>query len=394
MKHPWGAAVRLPAFHTCIGAGKERQLPKWYKEHGIELLLNTRVVAADVHRKQLTTAAGETITYQTLIIATGARAEGDEDRGVGDVNCDWPHQGWLAQGRRVARLFTPEIAEFYEAFYRNKGVTFLKGTVMSTFETDESGKVSAVVLKDGARVECDMVVVGVGIRPNAVLFERQLAMEKDGIRVSGKMRTSSASVYAIGDVAAFPLRLYGDTRRLEHVDHARKSAAHAVQTIMAGTSPGDYDYLPYFYSRVFSLSWQFFGDNVGDCVLFGSFRRRKFGAYWVDKGRVVGAFLEGGSQDEYSAIARVARLRPPVADKARLPELGLGFAMQFAEQPQPGLSAGGGGQAGKGGAGGGGGGLLMAMVPSPLTVQLTAGICVAASVAAVAYLYGKRKKRF
>ena len=87
--------VQLPAFHTCVGAGRERQTPKWYQEHGerlqpaesqawiltlpfypsagIELLLSTRIVTADVKQKTLTTASGESLSYQTLIVATGAR---------------------------------------------------------------------------------------------------------------------------------------------------------------------------------------------------------------------------------------------------------------------------------------------------------------------------------
>jgi hypothetical protein len=46
---------------------------------------------------------------------------------------------WLS----VARLFTPEIAAFYEGYYKNKGVQFIKGTVMSSFESDSQGKVSS-----------------------------------------------------------------------------------------------------------------------------------------------------------------------------------------------------------------------------------------------------------
>ncbi|MDG6100464.1 hypothetical protein EXU34_23835, partial [Alteromonas sp. ZYF713] len=76
------APARLPAFHTCVGANEERLTPKWYKEHGIELILGTRVKSADVRRKTLLTAAGETISYKFLIIATGARALRLEEFGV------------------------------------------------------------------------------------------------------------------------------------------------------------------------------------------------------------------------------------------------------------------------------------------------------------------------
>uniref|UniRef100_A0A2P2LBE6 Putative monodehydroascorbate reductase cytoplasmic isoform 2 n=1 Tax=Rhizophora mucronata TaxID=61149 RepID=A0A2P2LBE6_RHIMU len=76
------APARLPAFHTCVGANEERLTPKWYKEHGVELVLSTHVKSADVKRKTLLTAAGETISYKILIIATGARALKLEEFGV------------------------------------------------------------------------------------------------------------------------------------------------------------------------------------------------------------------------------------------------------------------------------------------------------------------------
>lgn len=224
--------------------------------------------------------------------------------------------------------------------------------------------VGAVILKDGTRVPADMVVVGVGIRPNTELFKGQLAQQDPGggLKVNGHLcSVSSSSIYVIGDAAAFPLPLYGGiVRRVEHVDHARKSAAVAVQAILSPPHCAPvYDYLPYFYSRVFTLSWQFFGESVGECVLFGEYRPRsemdssavslpgalagaklegdtkaakglprKFGAYFVDKGRLVGAFLEGGTKEEYAAIAAVARMQPKVGDAKRLVELGTEFALR------------------------------------------------------------------
>lgn len=155
-------------------------------------------------------------------------------------------------------------------------------------------------------------------------------------QTDGFFETSVLGVYAIGDVATFPMKLYNDQRRVEHVDHARKSAEQAVRAIMAkesGESIAEYDYLPYFYSRSFDVAWQFYGDNVGDDVLFGdndpAAAKPKFGSYWVKDGKVVGVFLEGGSADEYQAIARVARAQPPVSDVEALKKDGLEFATKI-----------------------------------------------------------------
>jgi len=284
----------------------------------------------------------------------------------------------------MPRLFTPEIATFYEEYYMKKGIQFRKGNVLSSFESDDSGKVTAVILKDGSRIEASLVVCGIGIRPNVDLFEGQLTLEKGGIKVNGKMQSvSNSSVYAVGDVAAFPVPMYNDIRRLEHVDHARKSAAHAVQAIL-NNKVMDYDYLPYFYSRVFTLSWQFFGDNSGQCVLFGDREFGKFGAYWVHKGRVVGVFLEGGSKVEYNALAKTARERPQVKDVGLLKKQGLEFALAVAE-PMPQMS-------------------LMSSIssaeselllshPYKWAIQAGSGVALGLAVVGVIYWFGSRRSR-
>ncbi|KAG6557145.1 hypothetical protein Mapa_001072 [Marchantia paleacea] len=429
---PEGAA-RLPSFHTCVGSGHERQLTKWYKDHGIELILDTRVVAADVKGRTLRTASQETIAYKTLIIATGARVLRLEEfgitgsvapnicylRSVQDANklveamaaCKSiggsavvigggyigmecaaalignriPVTMVFPESHCMARLFTPEIAAFYEQYYEKRGVTFKKGTVMSGFERNDQGKVEAVVLNDGSRLPADLVVVGVGIRPNVSLFEGQLTLEKGGIKVNGKMQTSNSSVYAVGDVVSFPLKMYGEMRKLEHVDHARKSAAHAVQAILSPEMIEDYNYMPYFYSRVFTLSWQFFGDNVGSCIHYGVQSSGKFGAYWVNKGKLVGAFLEGGSKDEYAALARVARDRPEVPDVKLLEDQGLGFAMVHMMEPDAASSSLKGSiQAGN----------MLLEKPALFVFQAATGIAVAAAIAGFVYWYGSRRRKW
>ncbi|KAF6155475.1 hypothetical protein GIB67_020001 [Kingdonia uniflora] len=422
------APARLPSFHTCVGVNDERLTPKWYKDQGIELVLGTRVKSVDVRRKTLLTATGETISYKILIIATGARALRLEEFGVDGSNAENVcYLRDLADGTSLvtaiqssvggnavvigggyvgmecaaslvinkinvtmvfpeeqcmARLFTPKISTYYEDYYKSKGVKFIKGTVLSSFEKDSNGKVTAVALRDGTHLPTDMVVVGIGIRPNTGLFEGQLTLEKGGIKVNGRMQTSENSVYAVGDVAAFPVKLFGESRRLEHVDSARKTARHAVLAILSAEKTADFDYLPFFYSRVFTLSWQFYGDNVGEVVHYGDFTGSTFGAYWVSKGKLVGSFFEGGTKEEYEAIAKATRLKPTVTDLDELERQGLGFAISVTQQPPPPP-------------------LLIRLPSSKLVSEMpihawhvTAGVVAAASIAVFAYWYGRRRRRW
>lgn len=226
-----------------------------------------------------------------------------------------------------------------------------------------------------------MVVIGIGIRPNTSLFEGQLTMEKGGIKVNGKLQSSNSSVYAIGDVAAFPVKVVGETRRLEHVDSARKAARHVVAAIMEPEKTGEFDYLPFFYSRVFTLSWQFYGDNAGEVVHFGDFNGDTFGAYWINKGHLVGSFLEGGTKEQYDALALVTRLKPKIEDLGELENQGLEYALSVSQKPPSSRPAEASGSS--------------LILEKPVHVwHATAGVIVAASVAAFAYWYGRKRKRW
>lgn len=230
-----------------------------------------------------------------------------------------------------------------------------------------------------------MVVAGIGIRPNTSLFEGQLTLEKGGIKVNGKLQSSNSSVYAVGDVASFPLKLFGESRRLEHVDAARKSARHAVAVIMEPEKAGEFDYLPFFYSRVFTMSWQFYGDNVGEVVHFGDYSGSTIGAYWVSMGHLVGAFLEGGTKDEYAAIAKATRLQPAIEDLGELERQGLGFALAVSQNPLPSPSP-------SPPVDGSVSGLVL---EKPIyALHAAAGVVLAASIAAFAYWYGRRRRRW
>lgn len=379
--NPKGAA-RLPEFHVCVGSGGERLLPGWYKEKGIQLILGTEIVKVNLSSKTLISGRGDTFKYQTLIIATGStvirltdfKVEGadaknifylreidDADKLVETITTKKNGKAVIIGGGYIGlevgaamrinnldvtmvypepwcmpRLFTTPIAAFYESYYENKGIKIIKGTVAVGFNANANGEVKEVKCKDGRVIEADIVVVGVGARPLTALFKGQVEEEIGGIKTDGFFKTSMPGVYAVGDVATFPMKLYNEMRRVEHVDHARKSAEQAVKAIKAsetGKEIKEYDYLPFFYSRSFDLSWQFYGDNVGDSVFFGDNNplssKPKFGSFWIRHGKVVGAFLEGGSPEENKAIAKVSRLQPPVDNLDQLKKEGLSFATKL-----------------------------------------------------------------
>eukprot|EP01024_Parvocaulis_polyphysoides_P021359 TRINITY_DN2010_c0_g1_i2.p1 TRINITY_DN2010_c0_g1~~TRINITY_DN2010_c0_g1_i2.p1 ORF type:complete len:496 (-),score=68.90 TRINITY_DN2010_c0_g1_i2:157-1548(-) len=187
-------AVRLPAFHTTVGGGGERQTQDWYKEKGIVYKLNTQIIRADIKGKKLAAADGTEYTFEKLIIATGARPltlkdfkmEGadnellyylrnvqDADRliegmkkakgGAGGGKVVALGGGYIGMETAAAlqmnglkvtmvfpephlmpRLFTQKIADFYTKYYNNKGIEILYGKLASAIVGCEGECVSAV----------------------------------------------------------------------------------------------------------------------------------------------------------------------------------------------------------------------------------------------------------
>ncbi|KAK4801447.1 hypothetical protein SAY86_021934 [Trapa natans] len=382
--------ARLPGFHTCVGSGGERQTPDWYKEKGIEMHYEDPVTRIDAGKQTLTTQSGKLIKYGSLIIATGCTASRFPDKiggnlpgvhyirdvadadslisslekakkvvvvGGGYIGMEVAAAavGWnldttiiFPEKHLLQRLFTPSLAQRYEKLYQDNGVKFMKDASIKTLEAGSDGRVCAVKLGDGSTVEADTVVIGIGAKPAVGPFETVgLNTSVGGIQVDGRFRTSTPGIFAIGDVAAFPLKvylwnslnenlplqislfifvcnnqMYDRIARVEHVDHARRSAEHCVKALLSSQTH-IYDYLPYFYSRVFEYEgsprkiwWQFFGDNVGEAIEIGKFDP-KIATFWVDSGKLKGILVESGNPEEFQLLPKLARSQPPI-DKAKL----------------------------------------------------------------------------
>ncbi|CAN4077666.1 unnamed protein product [Withania somnifera] len=357
--------ARLPGFHTCVGSGGERQTPDWYKEQGIEMLYEDPVTGVDIEKQTLTTSSGKLLKYGTLIIATGCTASRFPEKIGGNlpgvhyirdvVDADslisslgkakklvvvgggyigmevaaaavaWKLDTSIIfpEEHLLSRLFTPSLAQKYEQLYQDNGVKFVKGAKIKHLESGADGRVAAVKLEDGSSIETDTVVIGIGAKPAVSPFDMVgLNNTVGGIEVDGQFRTRIPGIFAIGDVAAFPLKIYDRIARVEHVDHARKSAQHCIKSLLTAHTH-TYDYLPYFYSRVFEYEgssrkvwWQFFGDNVGEAVEIGNFDP-KVATFWIDAGKLKGVLLESGSPEEFQLLPKLARSQPSV-DKAQL----------------------------------------------------------------------------
>eukprot|EP00850_Spirogloea_muscicola_P005808 SM000027S09589 [mRNA] locus=s27:159596:163795:- [translate_table: standard] len=287
---------RLPGFHTSVGGGGERQTPEWYQQKGIEVLYSTTITGLDTGSRTLKTSSGDEVAYKNLVIATGSAAIRLPEKIGGHL-----------PGVHVIRS-VEDADGLVEAFQSAKAAVIVGGGYIG----EEVGAACATWKIPTT------VIVGVGARPVVEPFlNAGLKSEQKGIEVNGKLCSSDPNIYAIGDVAAFPLKLYERRARVEHVDHARSSGAHVVNSIVKG-SEEEYDYLPYFYSRVFEhpgsehkIWWQFYGDNVGESVEKGNFDPKLLNI-WVKDGHLKGILLESGTPEEFALLPKLARAQPKV----------------------------------------------------------------------------------
>ncbi|KAH9719414.1 Monodehydroascorbate reductase [Citrus sinensis] len=331
----------------------------------LPMIYQDPVTSIDIEKQTLTTNSGKLLKYGSLIVATGCTASRFPDKiggnlpgvhyirdvadadalisslekakkvvvvGGGYIGMEVAAAavGWkldttiiFPENHLLQRLFTPSLAQRYEQLYQQNGVKFVKGASIKNLEAGSDGRVAAVKLEDGSTIDADTIVIGIGAKPTVSPFERVgLNSSVGGIQVDGQFRTRMPGIFAIGDVAAFPLKMYDRIARVEHVDHARRSAQHCVKALLSAQTH-TYDYLPYFYSRVFEYEgsprkvwWQFFGDNVGETIEIGNFDP-KIATFWIDSGKLKGVLVESGSPEEFQLLPTLARSQPFV-DKAKL----------------------------------------------------------------------------
>jgi len=309
----------------------------FYREHGIDLKLRTRVASIDPARKRLVLAGGGDVGYESLVIATGAtvRTLNVPGAGLGNIQYlrslddskairDRAHGAKRAVvigggfiGMEVAsvlaqssvqttmvisedriwkKFFTPEMSQAFEKYFAARGVAFAKSATVKAMRGD--GAVSAVELGDGRSIACDLVVAGIGVQPVTDILAGSGIETGDGVMVNEYLETNIPGVFAAGDVANYPDLIFEKRRRVEHWDNAVSQGQHCARILMGERTP--FRHVPYFFSDVFDLSYEFWGDPAGaeQVVHRGDLSGTSFSAWWLRKGAVVAAFVMNRPDEE------------------------------------------------------------------------------------------------
>ncbi|MGA8245763.1 MAG: FAD-dependent oxidoreductase, partial [Nocardioides sp.] len=326
--------------------------PQWYAAHGVDLRTSTSATAVDLGGRRVR-AGDDWLDYDTLVIATGSRARHlpmADDSGVpvvylrtldeslalrerltagariGIVGGGWIGLEVASAARQhdaevtvlealdlpLLRVLGPEVAQVFADLHREHGVDLRTGVQVTAITPRGDG--ATVALGDGSALDVDLLVVGVGVDPNAELAEAAGLSVDNGVRTDALLRTSDAHVFAIGDVANVDHPVLGHPLRVEHWDTAIKHGETLAATL-SGT-PTEASALPYFFTDQYDLGMEYVGnpgpEGYDRVVLTGDVPGRVFRAWWL-KGDTVVAGMHVNDWDAIDEVRRVVGTRetPP-----------------------------------------------------------------------------------
>ena len=295
----------------------------FYSQHHIELRTSTTVREIDPEATEVVLAGGERLGYDRLLLTTGAaprrlavpgsdlegvlylRELGDAERireGIARggrlvvIGAGWIGAEVAASAREkglevtiveqgavpLERVLGPRIGEVYAYIHRDHGTQLVTGAGLEAFEG--AGRVERVRLTDGRTLDCDFVVVGIGVLPRTELAERAGLEVTRGVVVDERLETSVPGVFA-ADVANHRHPVFG-ALHLEHCANALNQGPAAARAMLG--RGGAYDRVPYFYSDQYDVGMEYSGFAGGeDEVVFrGDPAAREFVAFWLRDGRV------------------------------------------------------------------------------------------------------------
>jgi 3-phenylpropionate/trans-cinnamate dioxygenase ferredoxin reductase subunit len=273
----------------------------FYTQNDVVLRLSATAIAVDPTARTVRLESGDTVPYDTLILATGARArriplpgldlgnvlelrtQADADRlksalgpgkrlaviGGGYIGLEAAASARALgaevsvlerEERLLARVACPTLSSFFERRHAAQGVTLILGAAVEALEGRDAA-VTGVRLSDGRLIPCDVALIGVGAVPNQELAQAAGLACTNGIVVDLAARTSDPAIFAVGDCTHRPLPHYECMFRLESVPNALEQAKQAAATIVGRKPPPPE--VPWFWSDQYEIRLQIAGLPFG-----------------------------------------------------------------------------------------------------------------------------------
>jgi 3-phenylpropionate/trans-cinnamate dioxygenase ferredoxin reductase subunit len=325
---------------------------QWYAENDVALRLGERAERLDLGGHAVELRGGERVPYEKLLLVTGGRprvlnAPGADLEGIStfrtyrdaEALSDQLKPGArvvvvgagfigseIAAGARtrgcdvtlfeaeavpLVRALGEELGRIHGQVHRDNGVDLHTGIKVEGFEGDS--RVRRVLTSEGP-FDAELVIVGVGIQPNAELAQEAGIAVSNGIDVDEVCRTSVPDVFAAGDVARHPNPYVGESIRVEHWQNAQNQGAAAARAMLGDTTP--FAEVPWFWSDQYDLNLQMVGFPLhwDEIVFRGDVDARNFSAFYLDKGRLVACTGFNRGKDVRGARALIEAGLSPAPD--------------------------------------------------------------------------------
>jgi 3-phenylpropionate/trans-cinnamate dioxygenase ferredoxin reductase component len=335
----------------------------FYDDNGIETRFGVR--ASEVHAAEqvVELEGGERLPYDKLLIATGGRNRrfpipGLDLEGVYDLrtvdDCD-RIRAESAPGRRAVvvgmgfigsevaaslrqlgvdvvvverdpvplrRVLGEEVGRVMERIHLDQGATLIFEDTVASFE-GEGGRVGRVRTGHGRLIECDFVVMGLGIEPVTELLADTGVEIDNGIVVDEYCRTGVEGIYAAGDVANHYHPVFDRRIRVEHWQNALKQGPAAARSMLGKGDP--YDEIPWFWSNQYDSNLQYAGFHTewDELVVRGSMEERNFVAFYLKGERVRAAVSVNRGKDLRRSMRLIKAQSSVDTTKLRDPEVDL-----------------------------------------------------------------------
>src|SRR5215213_4560071 len=342
----------------------------FYGENNIETRFGVRVTRVDATEKVIELDNGERVPYEALLVATGVRNRripipGFDLEGIYGLRtvADSDHiHAEISPGRKAVvvgmgfigsevaaslrqsgvevavvdrntvplrRVLGEEVGRVVEEIHRDHGTELIFEDKVAAFEGAE--RVERVITQRGHRIECDFVVVGLGVEPVAELLAGTGVDIGNGVLVDEYCRTSVEGIYAAGDVANHYHPVFGRRIRVEHWQNALKQGPAAARSMLG---KGDrYEEIPWFWSDQYDANLQYAGYHTewDELVVRGSMEERNFVAFYRKDERVLAAVAVNRGKELRRSMRLIDAQRPVDTTKLRDPDVDLRTLVEAAD---------------------------------------------------------------
>lgn len=306
------------------------EAPDFYGKNGVLLSLGTRVTGIDTSSKTVTDDKGNTYKYAKLLLATGSSSRllpipGGELEGVCYYRFldDYKRtRGETAAGKSAiiigggfigselaaaltinrmnvtmmfpsrhicGRVLPDYLAKAVQAKYIEHGVNVLPNETPVSIRKE--GKRFVVATTKKQEIAADIIIAGIGVKPNVELAANAGLALADGINVNEFLQSSDQDIYAAGDVAFFPYKALEHRARIEHWDNSRAQGLAAGRNMAGAKEP--FTYMPFFFTDLFEFNYEAVGEVDANLFTFADWQK-EFDTgvvYYLFEGKVKGAMM-------------------------------------------------------------------------------------------------------